>query len=73
MLLGRGRDQERQEVQTQLRFRLHKPFEMISDLPLIGNDQGQIKKTIRLHVHEFHFITFEMVNKNWTPFQAIFL
>ncbi|WP_161990593.1 type II toxin-antitoxin system RelE/ParE family toxin [Candidatus Methylobacter oryzae] len=39
---------------------LFKAFEMISDFPLIGSDQSQIKKDIRRHVHESHSIYYRV-------------
>lgn len=37
---------------------LFKAFEMISEFPLIGSDQSQIKENIRRHVHEQHSIYY---------------
>lgn len=39
---------------------LFKALETISDFPLIGSDQSQIKKNIRRHVHESHSIYYHV-------------
>jgi len=39
---------------------LFKALEAIADFPLIGSDQGQIKKNVRRHVHESHSIYYRV-------------
>lgn len=39
---------------------LFQVFEIISDFPLMGSDQSQIKNNIRRHVHESHSIYYRV-------------
>ena len=39
---------------------LFKALEIIAEYPLIGSDQGHIKKNIRRFVHEFHSIYYRI-------------
>jgi toxin ParE1/3/4 len=39
---------------------LFKVFEIITDFPLIGSNQGHIKKNMRWHVHELHSIYYRV-------------